>query len=99
MSIFSRGAPVTSTASLNVSRTRIVSPVPYDSPLAGRDDTSAAAAACHQYTSWAESAASPSCDRSASVLVAAERIVPPLSSRVFASTAVPRPVLSAYATV
>ena len=88
MSIFSRGAPVTLTASSNVSRTRTVSPATYDSPFAGRDDTCATAASCHQYTMWPGSGSSPSCDRSASVLVATERIVPPLSSRVFASTAV-----------
>ena len=100
MSIARRGEPVTSTASSNDTVTRIVSPTPYVPPLAGRDDTDTPVAdgvlaagvsgcASSQSTLCAGSCDRPSCDRSASSSVAADRTEPPLASSVSASTAMP----------
>ena len=95
MSIRSRGEPATSTASSNDTVTRIVSPAPYVSPLAGRDDTATPVADgaladggdCCQSTLCAGSCDRPSCDRSASA--STDRIEPPLASSASAGTAMP----------
>ena len=73
---------------------RIVSPSAYVSPKCGGIETSSTAAFgagvsgdSRQSTLWAGSWPSPSCDRSG--FLDRTRIVPPLSSREFASTAMP----------